>query len=85
MSVPTLSIDIQPPFIGELVEAIVMPVHVSGGDADEILKVTENVVLGVLLAVDLLGGADWAADRLHCGIKQRLAAARKFHPSGGEA
>ena len=80
-----LTINIADPVIGPLGRAIVLPLHEAGRDPDDILKVLENVVLGTLLAIELIGGGFDAADRVHCGVKQRLAAARRLHPAGEEA
>ena len=85
MTAASLTIEIGDPIVRKLVRAIVLPAVRSGQGPDDILKLLEQVTVGVLLGVHMIEG-DFLkmADRVHCGVRQQIAEARRIHLAGGE-
>lgn len=77
MSSLTIEIDNKP--VESIVRAIVLPLFDAGRPTDDILKLTESVVVGVLCTIDALGGDEdnTAIDRIYSGAKQQMEARRK--------
>jgi hypothetical protein len=61
---------------GEIVKSIVKPIMVAGGTYEQVLVLTESVVVGVILTSVRLGGDEAVLDVLVAGVKQRLAEMR---------
>lgn len=76
---PSLTIEIDCKPVEAIVKTIVIPVFDAGRHTDDILKLTESVIVGVLCAVDALGGDEdnTAIDRIYSGAKQQMEARRK--------
>jgi hypothetical protein len=76
---PSLTIEIDNKPVESIVKAIVLPAFNAGRPTDDILKLTESVIVGVLCAIDALGGDEdnTAIDRIYSGAKQQMEARRK--------
>lgn len=68
----------------EIVASIVKPVTKSGGTVEEILLVTESVLVGITLYCVRLGGDEKVLDAIVNGARARLAAIRlgSIEPEG---
>jgi hypothetical protein len=62
---------------GEIVTSIVRPVIANGGSMQEVLVLTESVLVGVSLACVRLGGDDKMLDVMVEGARRRLAEIRQ--------
>lgn len=58
---------------GQIVASIVRPPMEAGGSFEDVLILTESVILGVILTVVKLGGDEIVLDTVIERVKQRLA------------
>lgn len=61
---------------GEIVRSIVAPVKAAGGTEEDILVLTESVLVGVCAVIVKLGGDNAVLDVIVDGARQRLAEMR---------
>lgn len=71
---------------GEIVASIIRPTMLAGGTTEDVMVLTESVLVGVALATIKLGGDEKVLDAMFEAAKQRLAEIRlKDLPAGGRA
>ena len=61
---------------GKIVRDIIVPMTEAGSSTEDMLVLTESVVVGVLLLLVKLGGDETVAERLFSAVKTRMAEAR---------
>jgi hypothetical protein len=75
----TDKIDVHNELAGKIVRSIFEPIYENGGSPQDILIITESVVLGVMLAIVKFGGDDFVLDTMVDGVKRRLSEERLRH------